>query len=94
MNFGLNKIDTDLRRKVNEKTKDGKVHRTSAVSIKTEREKNKDKTFQRYMENEEKLEKNNKRKKESIVNETFEATGELNIALKEGIAGAFLDIRR
>ncbi|SHI43267.1 hypothetical protein SAMN02745163_00246 [Clostridium cavendishii DSM 21758] len=33
MEFRLNKIDTDLRRKLQDKTKDGKIHRKLEISI-------------------------------------------------------------
>ncbi len=94
MNFGLNKIDTDLRRKVNEKTKDGKVHKTEAINIKAEREKREDKTFKRYIENSEILSKNKSRKKEGRNDNTIEVSGEVKINSVDGISGTFLDIRK
>ena len=33
MNPILNKIDNDIRRKINEKTRDGKVHRKQKIEI-------------------------------------------------------------
>ena len=49
MNFLLNKIDTDIRRKLYEKTKDGKVHRKSTISINKDSEKQKKKFFKEYV---------------------------------------------
>lgn len=39
MNFGLNKIDTDIRRKIYESTKDGKVHAKEKIHIYKDSEK-------------------------------------------------------
>ena len=33
MNPILNKIDNDIRRKINEKTRDGKVHRKQKIEV-------------------------------------------------------------
>lgn len=50
MNFLLNKIDTDLRRKVYEETRDGKIHRKTKIAIYKDIEKEENKTFEDYIE--------------------------------------------
>lgn len=58
MNFFLNKIDNDIRRKIYEKTKNNKVHRKEDIKIYKDSEKNKEKTFDEYIQEEENREKN------------------------------------
>ncbi|MCM8710959.1 hypothetical protein M2651_07960 [Clostridium sp. SYSU_GA19001] len=52
MEYRLNKIDTDLRQKINESTKEGKVHGTKNISInkdkKEEKKEKKDYSLKRY----------------------------------------------
>lgn len=58
MNFFLNKIDNDIRRKIYEKTRSGKVHRKEDIKIYKDSEKNKEKTFDEYIQEEKSKEKN------------------------------------
>lgn len=59
MEFKLNKIDTDIRRKMQEKTRDGKVHGNNAITIKKDlKEDKKDRI-------------NDKRDKDSKSNKSF-----------------------
>ena len=60
MNFLLNKIDTDLRKKGYEKTKDCKVHRKSSIAINKDSEKQKKKFFNEYVKEERKQMEQNK----------------------------------
>ena len=52
MNPLLNKIDNDLRRKIYEKTRDGKVHRKTDIKVYKDSEKNKGKNPNVHTENE------------------------------------------
>ena len=45
MNFFLNKIDNDIRRKIYEKTRNGKVHRKENIKIYKDSQKNKEKNL-------------------------------------------------
>lgn len=93
MNFLLNKIDTDLRRKVFERTRDGKVHRKSQIYIYKDTEKNKKKTFEDYI-------KEDIDKKKIIIEATRDVEPNIKIeAEKEAdkiIApyGSFLDVKK
>ena len=92
MNFGLNKIDTDIRRKLQEETKDGIIHRKSEVVIQTDEEKNKDRTFEKIMFNE-KFDRR-KKKKEIDKKEAKEIKVKVKISLesKGDFRGSFLDV--
>ncbi|WP_300383479.1 hypothetical protein [Clostridium sp.] len=57
MNPLINKIDNDLRRKIYEKTRNGKVHRKTDIKIYKDSEKNKGKSFKEYVEEENKSNK-------------------------------------
>lgn len=94
MNFGLNKIDTDIRRKLQEETKDGIIHRKSEVVIQTDEEKNKDRTFEKIMFNE-KFDRH-KKKKESDKKEEKEIKVKVKISpdYKSDFRGSFLDVMK
>lgn len=63
MNFFLNKIDNDIRRKIYEKTRNGKVHRKENIKIYKDSEKNKEKNLNKDIDdNKDKEEKENKNK--------------------------------
>ena len=96
MNFLLNKIDTDIRRKIYEKTKDGKVHRKSTISINKDSEKQKKKFFKEYVK-----EESMKKGKEKItidVSKVKEPTISLKAEKEENInllgRGTFLDVKK
>lgn len=96
MNFLLNKIDTDIRRKLYEKTKDGKVHRKSTISINKDSEKQKKKFFKEYVK-----EESMKKGKEKItidVSKVKEPTISLKAEKEEDInllgRGTFLDVKK
>ena len=96
MNFLLNKIDTDLRKKVYEKTKDGKVHRKSDITINKDSEKQKKKYFNEYV----KEEKNKKDKGKITVKATkiqksaICLNGEKEENLNTTSYGTFLDVKK
>lgn len=96
MNFLLNKIDTDIRRKIYEKTKDGKVHGKSTISINKDSEKQKKKFFNEYLKDEEI--KNKKRKITIDVSKVEVPTISLIAEKEEDInllgQGIFLDIKK
>lgn len=95
MNPLLNKIDNDLRRKIYEKTRNGKIHRKADIRVYKDSEKNKGKSFNEYVE-EEKEKKNNK-----IIIEATK-TEEKDIVLKaekeEDIniitTGTYIDVKK
>ena len=94
MNFGLNKIDTDIRRKLQEETKDGVIHRKSEVVIQTDEEKNKDRTFEKIMVNEE----NNGHKKKKEIDKKEEKEIKVKVKIspdyKSDFRGSFLDVMK
>ena len=93
MNFLLNKIDTDLRRKVYEKTRDGKIHRKSEIAIYKDSEKDKKKTFEDYI-------KKDSKKEKIIIEATKNIKPDIKIkAEKEADKnispyGSFLDVKK
>ena len=58
MNFFLNKINNDIRRKIYEKTRNGKVHRKENIKIYKDSEKNKEKNLNKDIDNKDKENKN------------------------------------
>lgn len=56
MEFKLNKIDTDIRNKMQEKIKDDKVHSGKEINVKRDL-KNKEKNYYRNLENDNSKEK-------------------------------------
>ncbi|MBS5951027.1 MAG: hypothetical protein KIC47_12030 [Clostridium sp.] len=96
MNFLLNKIDTDIRRKLYEKTKDGKVHRKSTISINKDSEKQKKKFFKEYVKEE--AMKKGKGKITIDVSKVKEPTISLKAEKEEDInllgRGTFLDVKK
>lgn len=96
MNFLLNKIDTDIRRKLYEKTKDGKVHRKSTISINKDSEKQKKKFFKEYVKEESM--KKGKGKITIDVSKVEKSTISLRAEKDEDInslgCGTFLDVKK
>lgn len=98
MNLFLNKIDTDIRREVYEKTKDNKVHRKAKIKIYKDSEKNKDKSFDEYVKEEKDSLK--KRKNKIIIEATKheEAKIILNAEKEKDLNtieyGTFIDIKK
>lgn len=96
MNLLLNKIDTDIRRKLSEKTKDGKVHRKSTISINKDSEKQKKKFSKEYVKEEEM--KKGKGKITIDVSKVKEPTISLKAEKEEDInllsRGTFLDVKK
>lgn len=91
MEFKLNKIDPDLRRQVNEVTKEGKVHGAdhNLRVNKDPKEKHDKETFHEHMNTGKKI-LINAEKKESIDVEAFSEKDEITMEAK----GRFLDIRK
>lgn len=68
MNFFLNKIDNDIRRKIYEKTRNGKVHRKENIKIYKDSEKNKEKNLNKDIDdNKDKVEKETKEKNKITI---------------------------
>lgn len=91
MNFLLNKIDTDIRRKVYDKTKDGKVHKKEKINIYKDSDKNKKRNFDELVK---------EQKKKIIVNgvkdytSDMEVKAERNQELKDLGNGIFIDVKK
>ncbi|WP_066892481.1 hypothetical protein [Clostridium nigeriense] len=96
MNFLLNKIDTDIRRKLHEKTKDGKVHRKSDIIINKDSEKQKKKFFNEYVKEEAKKRDEGKITVNAtkIESQTISLNGEKEEDLKTLGYGTFLDVKK
>ena len=95
MNFLLNKIDTDFRKKIYEQTKDGKVHRKSNILINKDSEKQRKKFFNDYVNDE----KGKKIKKITIkATKSEETTISINAEKDENLNttsyGTFLDVKK
>ena len=95
MNPLLNKIDNDLRRKIYEKTRNGKIHRKADIRVYKDSEKNKGKNFNEYVE-EEKEKKNNKIIIEATKTQdkaiVLKAEKEENI--NKITSGAYIDVKK
>lgn len=96
MNFLLNKIDTDLRKKVYEQTKDGKIHRKSDIIISKDSEKQKKKYFNEFIKEEEKKKNKGKItvKATKIQKPTISLNGEKEENLNTVSYGTFLDVKK
>lgn len=92
MNFLLNKIDTDIRRKVYDKTKDGKVHKKEKINIYKDSDKNKKRNFKELVEE--------KQGKKIIVNGVKEQKVDIEIKAEKdsdiikSLNGTFIDVRK
>lgn len=87
MEYKLNKIDTELRQKINEEAKEGKIHSKTALNINISKDRqNKNKYF----------ENKNKKKKEFIEVEAIKVESFETEATKEETneRGIFIDIRK
>lgn len=94
MEFRLNKIDTDLRQRINNVTKEGKVHGAKNISISKdvkEQKKNKQE-FKKYMEQQ--------KNKDKLLVEAVKSENVQVEAYKEGSEaedlekGVFLDTKK
>lgn len=96
MNYLLNKIDTDIRLKIHEKTKDGKVHRKSSISVNKDSEKQKKKFFCEYVKEERKQIENNKFTVDAkkLEESTISIHGEKDENLNAIGYGTFLDVKK
>ncbi|MBU3109065.1 hypothetical protein [Clostridium gasigenes] len=93
MNLLLNKIDTDLRRKVYEKTRDGKIHRKAEIAIYKDSEKDQKKTFEDYI-------KKDTNKEKIIIEATKNIKPDIKIEAEKqedkniSVYGSFLDVKK
>ena len=95
MNPILNKIDNDIRRKIQEKTRDGKVHRKQKIEVNKDGEKEK-KNFEQYMK-EEKSSENKKIVVDAVKLEEgkISLNGEKEEPINNlGNFGSFLDVKK
>lgn len=94
MEFRLNKIDTDLRQRINEVTKEGKVHGTKNISVSNDvnEQKKKKAEFKKY--------KFQQRNKDKLFVEAVKSENVQVEAYKEGLdtedstKGVFLDTKK
>ncbi len=96
MNFLLNKIDIDIRRKIYEQTKDGKIHRKSDIIINKDSEKQKKKFFNEYVKEEKgkKVKGKITVKATKIQKPTISLNGEKEENLNTTSYGTFLDVKK
>ncbi|MDV4149721.1 hypothetical protein R0131_02625 [Clostridium sp. AL.422] len=96
MNFLLNKIDTDIRKKLFEQTKDGKIHRKSDTRIIKDSEKQKKKYFNEYIKEEKRKKYKGKItvKATKIQKPTISLKGEKEEDLNLTSYGNFLDVKK
>ncbi len=96
MEFKLNKIDTDLRRKLQEKTDDHKVHGKAGITVEAyneEREKfAKDKNFKTILEEKKKTKKEKKIVIDGVMVDNLQVEGEKEIS--ENSKGVFIDTKK
>ena len=92
MNFLLNKIDTDLRRKVYEETRDGKVHSKCDIEIYKDAEKSRDKTFDKCLKEAKKQKKKSEGTKK--IGEEIQVKGEIELTPSSDMRGNFLDTKK
>lgn len=96
MEFKLNKIDTDLRRKLQEKTADHKVHGKAGITVEAyneEREKfRKDKNFKSILEEKKKTKKEKKIIIDGVMVDNLQVEGEREIS--ENSKGVFIDTKK
>lgn len=95
MNPILNKIDNDIRRRIQEKTRDGKVHRIQSILVNKDGEKDK-KNFEQYIEQEKSF-KNKKIVVDAVKLEEgkISLNGEKEEPIEKlGNFGTFLDVKK
>lgn len=101
MEFRLNKIDTDLRQKINEQTREGKVHTKNGIAIQKHNyeERRGQKNNKRNPKEKFDIEKYTKNRKitiEAVKVEEFDIEAEKEEVLKNAdeYKGVFIDSRR
>lgn len=92
MEFRLNKIDTDLRQKINDNTKEGQVHAAQNISV------NKDKKEEEKQKRNYKMERYNYSKKlvvdaVKVTNIEIEAFKE-NVDMQSEDKGSYIDVKK
>lgn len=96
MEFKLNKIDTDLRLKLQEKRDDHKVHGKEGTTIEAyneEKEKfREDKKFAKILEEKKKTKKEKKIIIDGVMVDNLQIEGEKNIS--ENSKGVFIDTKK
>lgn len=93
MEFKLNKIDTELRQKVHDQTKEGKVHSKNSIKIQADKHKEsgEKKDFKEFYDEEEK--KSKKIKVSASKNEKLDVEAKLSEE-ESSPKGIFLDVRK
>lgn len=97
MEFKLNKIDTDLRRKVNDMTKDGKVHSKNGLLINKNKsaDESEKKNFSEFYKEEQEKDHKIKVTVEAIKTDTAEIKAEKETdEMILHTRGTFLDTRK
>lgn len=96
MEFKLNKIDTDLRLKLQEKTDDRKIHGKEGITIEAyneEREKfREDKKFFKILEEKKKAKKEDKIVIDGVMVDNLQVEGEKEVS--ENSKGVFIDTKK
>jgi hypothetical protein len=101
MEFKLNKIDTDLREKLKEQTRDGKVHSKDGIKIETRidsykyREPNKEKKKDKHEESFKEIIKEQKLVTvDGYKPDTIEVESTKEKDSKENYRGIFIDVKK
>lgn len=96
MEFKLNKIDTDLRRKLQEKTDDHRIRGKEGITVEAyneEKEKfRKDKNFKSILEEKKKTKKEEKIVIDGVMVDNLQVEGEKEIS--ENSKGVFIDTKK
>jgi uncharacterized protein YcbK (DUF882 family) len=92
MEFRLNKIDPDLRQKINDAAREGKVHGTKNIAINKDKQqeskKNKDYKLEQY-------DKNNKLVVDAVKTENVEINAfKEKVEADEASKGVYLDVKK
>jgi uncharacterized protein YcbK (DUF882 family) len=92
MEYRLNKIDTDLRQKINDDTREGLVHGTKNVAINKDKQKEEKKNRNYKLEH---YDKNKKLMIDAIQTENVEIDAfKEKVEAEEGSKGVYLDVKK
>jgi uncharacterized protein YcbK (DUF882 family) len=92
MEYRLNKIDTDLRQKINDDTREGLVHGTKNITINKDKQKEEKKNRNYKLEH---YDKNKKLMIDAIQTENVEIDAfKEKVEAEEGSKGVYLDVKK
>ncbi|OFI06505.1 hypothetical protein CLOACE_10050 [Clostridium acetireducens DSM 10703] len=95
MEFKLNKIDTEIRQRIQDVSKDGKIHRKAKIKIDKDNQKNKNSSGEKFSDL---LEKNKSKQKivvTAVKTETVKVDAFIEKDEKKDVkSGTFIDTKR